>query len=214
MKGELQKCIDAGLDHIHVDVFDGVYIDSPHALTFGPQMVKAISSRFPSLTLDIHLCVSRPSRFIEAMSDSGATRLIFQWEAMGDGQLQSAVEFARHALEKGMKCGVSIDPSTNIEEILPLLQTGLIDLVDILAVEPGFGGQPFNPVALDKISRLREWIDTRGDDAIISILVDGGVNRATSSDVIARGANILVAGTAIFRHPSGMADALKDLNIP
>lgn len=211
MKGELEKCIDIGLNHIHVDVFDGVYLDSPHSFTFGPQMVQAISSRFPSLALDIHLCVDRPARFIDAMSESGAARIIFQWEAMGDDPFQPAVEFAVRTKRAGMKCGVSINPSTAVEEIFPLLETGLIDLVDVLAVEPGFGGQLFNPVALSKISRLRDWIDATIDTGMISILVDGGINKATSSDVMSRGADILVAGTALFRHPRGMIEALNDV---
>lgn len=217
IKGELEKCIGAGLTHIHVDVFDGVYLDSPHALTFGPQMVRAIVNRFPGLTLDIHLCVDRPARFIDAMAEAGASRLVFQWEAMGVNQLQSAVEFAKLVRESGMKCGVSINPATDVQEIFPLLQTELIDLVDILAVEPGFGGQTFNPIALDKISRLRQWIDIpmRSDNSeIITILVDGGINKGTSKFVIERGADILVAGTSLFRHPEGMKDALKDLNLP
>jgi ribulose-phosphate 3-epimerase len=180
-------------------------------------MVRAIVNRFPGLTLDIHLCVDRPARFIDAMAEAGASRLVFQWEAMGVNQLQSAVEFAKLVRESGMKCGVSINPATDVQEIFPLLQTELIDLVDILAVEPGFGGQTFNPIALDKISRLRQWIDIpmRSDNSeIITILVDGGINKGTSKFVIERGADILVAGTSLFRHPEGMKDALKDLNLP
>lgn len=212
MKGELQKCIDNNLTHIHVDVFDGVFLDSPHALTFGPQMVKAVNNRFPNLFLDIHLCVVRPSRFVEAMSEAGANRLIFQWEAMGDHPLQAAIELAKHINEHGMKCGISLNPSTDLKEIFPLLQTGLVDLVDILAVEPGFGGQTFNPVALDKISKLCEWKKSNDMTEII-VLVDGGVNKATSKSVIESGADILVAGTALFKH-KGFAEAVRDLRLP
>ena len=208
MKGELQKCIDVGLNHIHVDVFDGVYIDSPHALTFGPQMVQAIHRRFPDLKLDIHLCVDRPTRFIEAMAEAGATRLIFQWEAMGD--YQSAVELAKRANQLGMKCGVSINLNTNVEEIFPLLNSGFVDLVDVLAVKPGFGGQTFNLTALEKISQLREWRDLRSQDKFV-ILVDGGINKTISKLVIENGADILVAGTALFRHAHGLMEAVKDL---
>ena len=211
MKGELQKCVDVGLTHIHVDVFDGVFLDSPHALTFGPQMVEAIHNRFPYLFLDIHLCVDRPARFVKAMAEAGASRLIFQWEAMGEDPLQSAIEIAKRINENGMKCGVSINPSTSIEEIYPLLKTKLIDMVDVLAVEPGFGGQPFNSIALDTIMRLRDWKSSNQAEFII--LVDGGINRATSKRVMESGADILVAGTALFRHPQGLAEGVKDLNI-
>lgn len=211
MKGELQKCIDAGLTHIHVDVFDGVFLDSPNALTFGPQMVEAIHNRFPHLFLDIHLCVDRPSRFVKAMAEAGASRLIFQWEAMGKDPLQSAIDIAKHVNENGMKCGVSINPSTSIEDIYPLLQTKLVDMVDILAVEPGFGGQSFNSIALDKIIQLREW--KCSNNAELTILVDGGINKTTSKIVMESGADVLVAGTALFRHPRGLAEGVKELRV-
>ena len=213
MKNELQNCIDAGLTHIHVDVFDGVFLDSPLALTFGPQMVKAINRRFPTLALDIHLCVDRPRRFVSAMAEAGATRLVFQWEAMGENALQSAIQLAKVVVESGMKCGVSINPTTDVTEIFSLLQTGLVDLVDILAVEPGFGGQSFNPLALDKISQLRRWIDTTDKQDSILILVDGGINKDTTESVVQRGTDILVAGTALFQHPGGIIQAVKDLKL-
>jgi len=239
MKSEIQKCINAKLNHIHVDIFDGVYINSPHALTFGPQMVQAIYNRFvvsnnnndnnqqqqQQLVLDVHLCVDRPQRYARAMAEAGATRIIYQWEAMQTNigssrddcnsnsnninsnsinddesnisMLNRAIEFAQEITALGMKCGISINPSTKITSIFPLLDTGLIDLVDILAVEPGFGGQQFNPIVIEKIKMLRHYIDMelrtkRGIDVII--LVDGGINNSTSADVIDAGADILVAG--------------------
>jgi pentose-5-phosphate-3-epimerase len=111
--------------------------------------------------------------------------------------LKKAIEFDQEiTIIHKMKCGISINPSTDITTIFPLLDTGLIDLVDILAVEPGFGGQEFNPTVLTKIKTLRHYIDMelrqRGMDVII--LVDGGINNATCTDVIHAGADILVAG--------------------
>lgn len=223
MKGEVQKCIDAGLTHLHVDVFDGVFLDSPHALTFGPRMVEAIHQRFidQQLTLDIHLCVDRPARYVKAMAEAGATRIIFQWEAMGNkdengacsDSLSAAIELASAITSFGMKCGVSINPETPVSTIYPLLDTGFVDLVDILAVEPGFGGQIFNPVALQKIVELRQWRNTQAKESgtYLAILVDGGINLKTSQSVLDAGADILVAGTALFRHPRGFPDAVKEL---
>jgi len=215
IKGEVQKCIDAGVKHLHLDVFDGVFLDSPHALTFGPQMIRAIHDRFreDDLTLDIHLCVHRPERYTKAMADAGATRIIFQWEAMRGDQLRTALEIAYAITLAGLSCGVSINPETPISAIYPLLDTGLVDLVDILAVEPGFGGQNFNPLALQKIANLRSWINDRltGRGIDIRILVDGGVNNKTSRNVVEAGADILVAGTALFRHRSGFAHAINEL---
>lgn len=214
MKGEVQKCIDAGVCHLHVDVFDGVYLDSPHALTFGPQMVSAIRKRFaehPQLVLDIHLCVDRPARYATAMTEAGASRVIFMFESMS---LDKAVELAQTITSLGMSCGISINPDTSVSEIYPLLETGLVDLVDILAVEPGFGGQEFNPVAEQKIKDLRQWRDVHqskhGID--VKILVDGGINSKTIKRVVQAGADICVAGTAIFRHKDGFSAALKELS--
>jgi ribulose-phosphate 3-epimerase len=203
MKGEVQKCLDAGCAWLHVDVFDGVYIDSPSALTFGPQMVDGIRNRFanrPDLVLDVHLCVDRPRRYATPMAEAGATRLIFQWEAMGDGNngdaLSSAMAFARDVTSLKMGCGISINPDTDVATIFPLLDTGMIDLVDVLAVEPGFGGQQFNHVAIRKIELLRQYRDQilRPRGIHLNILVDGGINNVTSSAVIDAGADILVAG--------------------
>lgn len=207
MKGEIEKCLDAGCPWLHVDVFDGVFLDSPHALTFGPQMVGSIRKRFADTVLDVHLCVDRPQRYARPMADAGATRIIFQWEAMGnnngndggdelDDALSSAIAFARDITSLGMACGVSINPETDVATIFPLLDTGMLDLVDVLAVEPGFGGQRFNHVAIQKIESLRQYREQsmrpRGID--LKILVDGGINNSTSSAVIDAGADILVAG--------------------
>lgn len=211
MKGEIQKCLDAGCPWLHVDVFDGVFLNSPNALTFGPQMVSSIRKRFADLTgltLDVHLCVDRPQRYAAAMADAGATRIIFQWEAMGNGNngevdddaLSSAIAFAKDITSFRMKCGISINPETDVAVIFPLLDTGMLDLVDILAVEPGFGGQQFNHMAIRKIELLRQYIDQnlspRGID--VEILVDGGINSSTSSAVTDAGADILVAGEIEF----------------
>ena len=217
----MQKCIDAGLPWIHVDVFDGVWLDSPHALTFGPQMIECIRKRFASqeVVLDVHLCVDRPERYAKPMSDVGATRVIFQWEAMeskdgdDDTQLSSAIAFAKTITSLGMKCGISINPETNVTIIYPLLDTGLVDLIDVLAVEPGFGGQEFNSVAIQKIQTLRKYIDEKlkPSGIEVKILVDGGINKDTSPLVRNAGADVLVAGTALFRHPLGFENAVKEL---
>ena len=218
MKGEIQKCLDAGLLRLHVDVFDGVYLDSPDALTFGPQIVACIRKRFADqrdLILDVHLCVDRPQRFTQTLADAGASRVIFMWEAMEEDNdnLVSSIAFAKQINSMKMKCGISINPDTPISSIYPLLDTGLVDLVDVLAVEPGFGGQQFNEVAIQKIIMLRKYINenlrSRGID--VKILVDGGINKHTSPLVKDAGADILVAGTSLFRHPLGFEEAVKEM---
>ncbi len=193
----MQKCLNAGVPWLHVDVFDGVFLDSPRALTFGPYMIDCIRRRFrdcPELTLDVHLCVDRPERYVSPMAEAGVTRIIFQWEAMES--ITSGIALARNITLLGMKCGISINPETNVSDIYSLLDTGMVDLVDILAVEPGFGGQEFNHVAIMKIHLLRRYreekLTPRGID--LKILVDGGITCDTSSLVFGAGADILVAG--------------------
>ena len=171
-------------------------------------MVKAIRRSCTKDTiLDIHLCVDRPRRYIEAMKKSGADRIIFQIEAMYDAK--DALLFAKEVKLSGMKCGVSINPSTPITHVLPLVFAGAVDLVDILAVEPGFGGQQFQRIALEKIKSLKSHINQ--SEKNIKILVDGGVNQHTSSEIIDAGADILVAGTFLFKHKDGLAKGVSEL---
>eukprot|EP00563_Minutocellus_polymorphus_P018830 CAMPEP_0197719400 /NCGR_PEP_ID=MMETSP1434-20131217/3172_1 /TAXON_ID=265543 /ORGANISM="Minutocellus polymorphus, Strain CCMP3303" /LENGTH=110 /DNA_ID=CAMNT_0043304145 /DNA_START=16 /DNA_END=348 /DNA_ORIENTATION=- len=110
-----------------------------------------------------------------------------------------------------MACGISINPKTAEEEIYPLLAQGLVDLVDVLAVEPGFGGQQFQEVALTKLEKLRSWIDTRG--AAVKLLVDGGISESTAPRVRAAGADILVAGSFLFGHKQSLKAGVKELKI-
>jgi len=220
VKVEIQRCVAAGATQIHVDIFDGVFLDSPLALTFGPKMVQDIrKSCSKEVILDLHICVDRPERYVSAMAQAGGNRFIFQWEAMFDGgnavseqnamALYRAIQLSKEAQASGMQCGISINPGTDLDGVYPLLQTGLIDLVDILAVEPGFGGQTFQTKVLTKIEELRRWRSQQAVD--FDILVDGGINSKTAAAVIKAGADILVAGTFLFQHPTSMQDGLSDL---
>lgn len=223
MKSEIGRCLKAGAPHLHIDVFDGVFLDSPWAFTFGPQMIQAIRQSCDELTvehnnlvtvvLDLHVCVDRPHRFVQPMADAGATRFIFQWEAMSgttdDQRFASAALLAQDVVRSGMKCGVSINPETQFQEILPLLETGLVDVVDCLSVNPGFGGQDFQPNTLEKIRGLAEW---RQETSIaFLIMCDGGVNADTAPAIHQAGADVLVAGTFLFRHSKGLGFGLDEL---
>jgi ribulose-phosphate 3-epimerase len=221
MKGEVHRCIEAGTKRLHVDIFDGVYLDSPHAFSFGPQMVAAIRRCSDKAILDLHMCVDRPARYVAPMAKAGANTFIFQWEAMegraaqaesnSSGQLAAAIQLAKQVVESGMDCGVSINPATHVEEIFPLLQAGLISVVDVLAVEPGFGGQVFQNIALTKIERLRQFREqqeTRLTMASLLLMLDGGINEKTVSSV---DADILVAGTFLFQHPVALSQGVNEL---
>jgi ribulokinase/ribulose-phosphate 3-epimerase len=199
---EVQRCLDAGADRLHVDIFDGVFLDSPLALTFGPQMVAAIRRCSKVSILDLHMCVDRPARYIEPMMKAGANTFIFQWEAVQDKDVPTAgaLVIATSVVDHGMKCGISINPSTKVEEIYPLLEIGLITIVDVLSVEPGFGGQCFQDVAIEKIEKLIRFREEKKSALEFKILVDGGINEETA--LKCRKADILVAGTFLFGHSS------------
>lgn len=217
IRGEIQRCLDAGTNRLHVDVFDGVFLDSPHALTFGPQMVKAMRRCSNDDTiLDLHICVERPARYVQAMKEAGGSTFIFQWEAVKGGDtgkeegLEAALKIARAVVKSGMNCGISINPSTRVEDIYPLLQSGLIAVVDILAVEPGFGGQRFQESAIEKIKSLTEFRESVSDKngCSFEIMVDGGINKDTARWTV--DADILVAGTYLFNR-SDLKDGVAEL---
>jgi ribulose-phosphate 3-epimerase len=207
MRDEVHRCLESGATRLHVDIFDGVFLDSPRALTFGPQMVQAIRQSSGKATLDLHMCVDRPARYVNVMAECGGDCFIFQWEAVSS--LEEAVALARHVVSTGMSCGVSLNPETSVDEILPLLETNLINVVDVLAVEPGFGGQNFQPHVLSKIEHLVRW---RLESKLsFQIMIDGGVNMETAPDILDAGADVLVSGSFLFKHPHGIERGIQDL---
>lgn len=115
-------------------------------------MVKALRACSSDAILDLHMCVYKPDRFVDAMKEAGADRFIFQFEAMADEA--EVLDLAKRIMDAGMKCGISINPATNVASLDPILASGLVSVVNLLAVEPGFGGQQFNPVILQKIEHL------------------------------------------------------------
>mmetsp|Transcript_11015 Transcript_11015/g.15493 ORF Transcript_11015/g.15493 Transcript_11015/m.15493 type:complete len:509 (+) Transcript_11015:138-1664(+) len=214
IESEIKRCILADLMQLHVDVFDGVFLNSPRALTFGTQMVGAMRSVSDDISLDIHLCVHQPARYVEPMSENGADRIIFQWEAMGINQsqrLEGALRMAKSVVDHEMSCGISVNPETDLNDIFPLLKSHLIDVVNILAVEPGFGGQAFQSHVLEKIRLLRQWLDSKNLPSPIKIMVDGGINSECAKSVIKAGADVLVVGSFLFSNSSSLSNGASDI---
>ena len=205
MADEVQTCIDAGVTHLHVDIFDGVHLDSPLAFTFGPKMVRDIRSSYEDVILDLHMCVDRPERYVQPMAEAGASRFIFQLEAMKTPE--QANSLVQGIIDAGMKCGVSINPETPVDSLYSLLASGFVDMVDILAVHPGFGGQTFQQKALEKVRQLALWRGSRK----FRIMVDGGITSETAFLAIDAGCDILVAGTFLFDHKQGVVGGVTDL---
>ena len=187
---EIALAEKGGAGAVHVDVMDGHFVPN---ITVGPPVVKAVR-RATSLPLDVHLMIENADRYLDAFVDAGASWISLHVEALP--HLQRSVE---HLRSRGVKAGAALNPSTplaSIEEILPEL-----DYVLVMSVNPGFGGQRFIRSSLDKIRRLRAQIAARG--LATRIEVDGGVDQGNVKELVEAGAEILVAGTAVF----GQGDA-------
>ena len=196
---QVQELDRAGdVDRIHVDVMDGVFVPN---ISFGPMVVDVIR-RATNLPLDVHLMIVDPSRYYAAFADSGANALTVHVEACP--QLHRDLEEIRR---RGCRAGATLNPGTS-----PVLLDSVLDVAEIvliMSVNPGFGGQKFIPAMVEKIRRVREMLDNSGSTA--DLAVDGGVAAATAGPIVRAGANVLVAGSAVFGHPFGVQAALREL---
>jgi ribulose-phosphate 3-epimerase len=197
--GEQVKAAEAaGVDYIHVDVMDGHFVPN---ITIGPLIVQALRP-VTALPLDVHLMIEKPERYLADFVKAGADILTVHVETCP--HLHRTIQQIK---ELGIKAGVTLNPATplaSLEEILPD-----VDLVLIMSVNPGFGGQSYIPGSTAKIARLRRMLDEIGSAAELE--VDGGVNPATIGEVVAAGANVLVAGSAIFNRRASIAENVKEL---
>ena len=182
----IQSAETAGADYIHMDIMDGHFVPN---ISIGPPVVKAVR-RVTQLPLDVHLMISDPMRYVPVFADAGADGLTVHVESTP--HLCRVVQQIRDA---GVRPGVSLNPATPAVAISEVLDA--VDLVLVMTVDPGFGGQAFNERMPHKIARVREMLDSVGSEADLE--VDGGIGPRTAESVAAAGATVLVAGTSIFR---------------
>jgi len=183
---EVRAVEQAGADYIHVDVMDGRFVPN---ITLGPVVVEAVR-RATQLPLDVHLMIVEPEKYVEAFAAAGANLISVHVEA--SPHLHRTLHQIREA---GARPAAVLNPSTPVDMVEDVLDD--LDMVLLMSVNPGFGGQRFIPRVLDKIRRLRQLVSSRG--LKVDIEVDGGIDPDTAPRVIEAGANVLVAGTAVFR---------------
>ena len=190
MERDVQRMVDAGCDLLHVDIMDAHFVPN---LSYGPALVEALHSRF-TIPLDVHLMMENPEKYIETFAKAGAWGITIHAEIPGD-----VPAMLRQIRDLGLNVGLSVKPGTPVESIRSLLPA--VDMVLIMTVEPGFGGQKFQSAMLEKIRELRAW----GYTGLIE--ADGGVSLSNLPDLKAAGLDVAVMGTAMYRS----ADPAKDM---
>ncbi len=186
LKGEIKRIEEAGANYLHLDVMDGHFVPN---ISFGAGVVADIR-KHTQLIFDVHLMISDPLKYVDSFIKAGADIITFHYECT-----DAPMEMLKAIQAKHIPCGISISPKTPVDAVLPFV--GEADMILVMTVEPGFGGQSFMPECLDKVRVLRRAALAKGID--LNIEVDGGINAENAVHCTEAGANILVAGSALFK---------------
>ena len=198
LKSEIEVLDKNGVKYLHLDVMDGMFVPN---ISFGPMIIKQLRP-LTNMIFDVHLMIEDPDRYVQNFKDAGADILTVHYEACK--HLHRTVSYIKSL---GMKAGVSLNPATNIDVLDYVLED--LDLVLIMSVNPGFGGQSFIPSAIDKIKNLKAKIRERNLNVIVE--VDGGVKTTNVKDVIEAGADLIVSGSDVFADKENRIKAYKEI---
>ena len=190
LRKEIGNVLEAGAAYIHVDVMDGHFVPN---ISIGVPVVRSIRNAFPDAFFDVHLMITEPVQYAEAFCKAGASHLTFHVEADTPENITAALERTKSL---GVRTGLSVKPKTPASALKPWLRD--LDMVLVMTVEPGFGGQKFMADQMEKVTAIRKELDEINPDCDVE--VDGGIDRQTAPVVINAGANVLVAGSAVFGH--------------
>jgi ribulose-phosphate 3-epimerase len=196
---EIRRVEQAGADWIHCDIMDGHFVDN---ISFGPEIVGLVRKE-TKLPLDVHLMIQRPDHYAPRFVKAGANSITVHVEREADHDVEKTLRLIRDA---GCRPGLSLNPATPFESVEPFLDK--IDILLVMTVHPGFGGQSFRPEMMEKVKRAAEWNKSR--QRKMDIEVDGGINAETARLSVQNGANVLVAGTSIFREKD-YREAIREL---
>ena len=197
LESEIRKMENSGIDMLHFDVMDGVFVNN---ITYGLAILEAVD-KGTDMLLDVHLMIIDPLKYVERFAQCGADIITFHLESESD-----TMETIKAIKKYGVRASLSIKPNTPAEEVFPYLP--YLDMVLVMTVEPGFGGQSFITETLSKVKAIRDKISELGLDTDVE--VDGGINAETSPLAIEAGANVLVSGSYLFKAPD-MAEAAKNI---